>query len=287
MALLASAFLVASRFVVVFPILRALHQGHRASLLPAINLAQMSEFAMVIAAIGLSYGHIDRHTVSLLIFVFAFTSVASTYLIGYSHPLQEWLARLLRKAGLEDLDHGQDTDAATHALAGKDVVLLGFFTEASALVHEYEMAPAGEGRRMLERLLVIDFNPEVHVELTRRGIACIYGDVASMQTLHHAEVHAARLVVSTIPDTILKGTSNLRLLQQARRLCPEASVVVTANRAASALELYDAGADFVFVSRLHSAAQMAVILEQGLAEGFDGLREAQIAHIRQRDEVLK
>ena len=33
--------------------------------------------------------------------------------------------------------------------------------------------------------------------------------------------------------------------------------------------------------------QMAAILEQGLAEGFDGLREAQIAHIRKRDEVLK
>jgi len=283
MALLASAFLVASRFIVVFPILRALRQGHRASLLPAINLAQMSEFAMVIAAIGLSYEHIDRSTVSLLIFVFAFTSVASTYLIGYSHPLQEWLSGLLRKAGLDDLDRGENSDAGTHALAGKDVVLLGFFTEASALVHEYEMAK----HPLLNRLLVIDFNPDVHAELQRRGISCKYGDVASMQTLHHAEVHAARLVVSTIPDTILKGTSNLRLLQQARRLCPEASVVVTANRAASALELYDAGADFVFVSRLHSAAQMAAILEQGLAEGFDRLRETQIAHIRKRDEVLK
>ncbi|HEY3583252.1 MAG TPA: cation:proton antiporter, partial [Casimicrobiaceae bacterium] len=84
MAALASLFLVASRFVVVFPILRALGLGHRASLLPAINLAQMSEFAMVIAAIGLGYQHIDRSTVSLLILVFAFTSVASTYLIGYS-----------------------------------------------------------------------------------------------------------------------------------------------------------------------------------------------------------
>ena len=283
LALFASAFLLLSRFIVVFPILRALRQGHRASLLPAINLAQMSEFAMVIAAIGLSFEHIDRSTVSLLIFVFAFTSVASTYLIGYSHPLQEWLSGLLRKAGLDDLDRGENTDAGTHALAGKDVVLLGFFTEASALVHEYEMAK----HSLLNRLLVIDFNPDVHAELQRRGISCKYGDVASMQTLYHAEVHAARLVVSTIPDTILKGTSNLRLLQQARRLCPEASVVVTANRAASALELYDAGADFVFVSRLHSAAQMAAILEQGLAEGFDRLRETQIAHIRKRDEVLK
>ena len=111
----------------------------------------------------------------------------------------------------------------------------------------------------------------------------MYGDVASMQTLHHAEVHDAKLVVSTIPDTILQGTSNLRLLQQARRLCPHANVVVTANRAASALELYDAGADFVFVSRLHSAAQMASILEQGLADGFDALaRRADRAHPQAR-----
>jgi len=231
----------------------------------------------------LSYQHIDRSTVSLLIFVFAITSVASTYLIGYSHPLQETLAAWLRKAGLADLDQGQDSDTSKRTLAGKDVVVLGFFTEASALVHEYEMAK----HPLLARLLVIDFNPDVHAELTRRGISCKYGDVASMQTLHHAEVHDAKLVVSTIPDTILKGTSNLRLLQQARRLCPHANVVVTANRAASALELYDAGADFVFVSRLHSAAQMASILEQGLAEGFERLRAEQIAHIRKRDEVLK
>ena len=108
-----------------------------------------------------------------------------------------------------------------------------------------------------------------------------------MQTRHHGEVEHAKLVVSTIPDTILKGTNNLRLLQQARRLCPHAKVVVTANRAASALELYDAGADFVFVSRLHSAAQMASILEQGLEGGFERLRAEQIAHIRRRDEVLK
>jgi Kef-type K+ transport system membrane component KefB len=283
LALLASAFLLVSRFVVVFPILRALHLGHRASLLPAINLAQMSEFAMVIAAIGLGYKHIDEKTVSLLIFVFAITSVASTYLIGYSHPLQERLGGWLRRIGIKDLDEGRPKAAPSASLVPKDVVILGFFTEASALVHEYEMSR----HPMLERLLVIDFNPHVHAELARRGIACKYGDVASMQTLHHADVHAAKLVVSTIPDTILKGTSNLRLLQQARRLCPHAAVVVTATRTGAALELYDAGADFVFVSRLHSAAQMASILDQGIREGFEALRAQQVAHIRERDEVLK
>jgi Kef-type K+ transport system membrane component KefB len=286
LALLASLFLVASRFVVVVPILRALELGHRASLLPAINLAQMSEFSMVIAALGLSYQHIDQRTVSILIFVFAITSVASTYLIGYSHPLQERLSHWLQRAGLADIGGEGSADAA-RPHSGKDVVFLGFFTEASALIHEWEMAPPRGKHAMLARLLVIDFNPDVHAELTRRGIACKYGDVSNMQTLHHAEVEDAKLVVSTIPDTILRGTDNLRLLRHARRLCPHAKVVVTANRAAAALDLYEAGADYVFVPRLHSAAQMAAILERGLAEGFDELRVEEIERMRQRDEVIK
>ena len=290
MALLAAAFLMLSRFVVVFPILRALGLGHRASLLPSINLAQMSEFSMVIATIGVTYHHIGEETVSVLIFVFAFTSVASTYMIGYSHSLQELFAGWLRSAGLKDLDAAapaapEAPEAPLHA--GKDVVLLGFFVEASALVHEYELA-AKDGRHpVLDRLLVIDFNPQVHAELKRRGIACLYGDISHMETLHHADIHDAALVISTIPDTILKGTDNQRLLKQARRLCPRAKVVVTGNRAASALELYDAGADYVFVPRLHSAAQMASILEEGLARGFDDLRAVQIEQLRRRHEVLE
>ena len=286
LALVASLFLVASRFGVVFPILRALRQGHRTSLLPSINLAQMSEFSMVIAAIGLAYGHIDVKTSALLIFVFAITSVASTYLIGYSHPLQSVLARWLAKASIRDLGHADAGGRAGHAHADKDVVLLGFFTDASALVHEYEMGETPQAQAMLERLLVIDFNPDVHAELSRRGIACRYGDVANMDTLHHAGVHAPKLVVSTIPDAILKGTSNARLLQLVRRLWPDAKVIVTASGPKSALHLYDAGADFVFVSRLHSAAQMAVILEQALDDDFVAVREAHVAQIRRRREVL-
>jgi hypothetical protein len=283
LALLATVVLLASRLIVVFPILRAMRLGHRASLLPAINLAQMSEFSMAIAAIGVGYGHIDQKTVSVLMFVFALTSVSSTYLIGYSHALQERLNGVLRRMGLRDLDSGP-ADTPSRTRSGKDVVLLGFFTEASALVHEYEIL---DSESILQRLLVIDFNPQVHAELVKRGIACRYGDVSNMETLHHADVHDAKLVVSTIPDNILKGTSNMRLLKQVRRLCPHARVIVTANRAGAALALYDAGADYVFVPHLHSSAQRAAMLEEGLAAGFDHLRAAHIDQLRQRDEVIK
>ena len=285
-ALIASLFLIASRFIVVFPILRWLGLGHRTSLLPAINLAQMSEFAMVIAAIGVGYQHIDQRTVGILIFVFAITSVASTYLIGYSHPLQQALGGWLRKLHLKDLDEGE-AEATAPAHAGKDVVVLGFFIEASALIHEYELAAVGRRHPLLDRVLVIDFNPQVHAELKRRGIACLYGDISHMETLHHADIHGAALVVSTISDTMLKGTDNMRLLKHARRLCPHARVIVTANGPGAALEMYEAGADYVFVPRLHSASQMCEVVAQALQEGFNKVRDEHIAQLRRRNEVLK
>jgi voltage-gated potassium channel Kch len=199
--------------------------------------------------------------------------------------VQERLAGWLRTVGLKDLDAGTDAPGA-RLHEGKDVVLLGFFVEASALIHEYEMKAVDGRHPVLDRVLVIDFNPVVHAELKRRGIACLYGDISHMDTLHHADIHDARLVVSTIPDTMLKGTDNLRLLKQARRLCPRARVIVTANRAVSALELYEAGADYVFVPRLHSAAQMAAVVEEGLANGFETLRGSHIEQLRRRHEVL-
>jgi len=287
LAVLASAFLLLSRFIVVFPLLRQLRLGHRASLLPSINLAQMSEFSMVIAAIGLADHHIDQKTVSVLIFVFALTSVASTYLIGYSHRLQKLLAGSLQWMGLEDLDARTVDAPAVPTHAGKDVVLLGFFVEASALVHEYELDGKSGRHPLLDRLLVIDFNPLVHEELIRRGIACVYGDISHLETLRHAEIQNAALIVSTIPDTMLKGTQNLELLRTSRRLCRRGKVIVTASRTASALELYQAGADYVFMPGLQSAAQMASILAEGLEHGFAGLRAEQIERLRRRNEVLQ
>jgi hypothetical protein len=43
----------------------------------------------------------------------------------------------------------------------------------------------------------------------------------------------------------------------------------------------------VLVPRLQSAAEMGEDLERGMAEGFDALRAAAIAQMKQRDEVIK
>ena len=285
LAALTSVFLIASRFLSIFPVLYLMRYGHRVSLIPAINLSQISEFSLVVASLGLAFGHINSQAVSLIIFVFVITSTTSTYMISYNHQIAVWLSRVLSTLRIRDLD----SSAAEAAPATpKPVVFLGFFREASAIIHEFELngAQGNERHNLLDDILVIDFNPVVYSELKRRGIECIYGDIAHMETLHHANIHHADLVISTIPDQILKGTNNERILRKIRQLCPHARAIVTADGPHKALALYERGADFVFIPRIHSSAQMAQIIESGMRDGFDNIRDQEIAHLRMRDEVL-
>jgi hypothetical protein len=283
LAALASLFLMASRFLSVSPILYGAGSGLRASILPSLNLSQMSEFSLVIAALGLSLHHVEASTVALLIFVFVITSVTSTYLITFSHPAQAALGRIGRALGLRDRDEAPEKGAEQ----ASGVVMLGFYRDASSILHQFEMsAKGGDAHPLLDDLLVIDFNPEVLKELKRRGIRSLYGDVASMDTLHHASIHEARLVICTLTDTVLKGTSNARLLGQLRKICPQAEVVVAAETLDGALKLYAAGADFVFVPRIHSAHEMAEVIGAAVTEGLSVVRAEQRALLEQRNEVL-
>ena len=286
-ALAASAFVMVSRLSVV-PILYALRLGHRASLLPAINLAQVSEFSIVIAVLGRSLlkPQIDSDVVTIVIMTFAITSVVSTYMINSSHKIQRALSKMLKVLRVKDLDVGE---AAPARKASRDetVVFLGFFRDASSILYELESGgTAVDGQVLLDKVLVIDFNPKVMGELRKRGISCVYGDIAHADTLRHAGIEAAELVVCSITDDVLRGTSNLRMLRNVRATCPTAKVMLTTEHIPHALQLYEAGADFVYIPRLHSASEIARLLTDGLAEGFETARAAEVERLSARKEVL-
>ncbi|HYD48787.1 MAG TPA: cation:proton antiporter [Terriglobales bacterium] len=285
LALLASAFLIASRFLTIFPILYATGNGLRTSLLPSINLAQMSEFSLVIVNLGAGFGHVSPQVASLLTFVFAITAIVSTYLITYNHPLQKRLGGLLQRLGLHDPQLGTAlSSGGEHPPPA--IVFLGFFREASSILHE--LLDGGECERLIprDRLMVVDFNPDVHRALNQRNVPCMYGDIASMETLQHAHITEAKLVVCTLPDSILKGLDNRRMLRQLRRVAPKAQVVVASETIHGALALYDEGADFVVIPRLHSARYLAETLAGATGMALDELRQREREALRQRNEVL-
>lgn len=284
LSMAASLFLAASRMLAVFFVLYRAGQGLRTSLLPAINLSQMSEFSLVIAALGVSLGHVSSQTVAMLTLTFTLTSVASTYAIAANHEIERFLTLRLQRLGFADKERGTEGDGEKGRAA---VVFLGFYRDASSILHEFEM----EARRehpdeMLHEIQVIDFNPEVLDELKRRGIACLYGDISSQETLHHAAVHHANVVVSTLPDSILKGTSNLRLLKQLLKICPRARIIVASETISGARTLYEAGAHFVFVPRFHPPHRMAEVIRAAREENLEQTRAEEHRALLGRDEVL-
>ncbi len=282
----AAMFVLLSRVLTVYPVLYALKNGNRVSLLTSINLANMSEFSLVIAALGLKSNHIDGGTLAVVIFVFVLTSVAATYCIPYSHPIQMALSRILQSIGFKDIGIAAE---AREEQTEKDIAMLGFFRVASSLVRELQEQKAAHRDDILDKLLVVDFNPNVHTKLRTMGVKAIYGDVSHMDTLHHAGIHEVKVVLSTIPDTVLVGTDNLKMIKQIQSLCPHAKVIVTAESAARALKMYAEGADYVFLPRLLAAQHLIPVIQDmigGDADRIQSLKTTQIEKLSQREEII-
>ncbi|MBM3132066.1 MAG: sodium:proton exchanger, partial [Chloroflexi bacterium] len=259
-SLLASLFLIASRFVAVSPILYSMKKGIRVSFLVPLNLAQISEFALVIVAIGMTYNHVNADVMTIVLFTLMITATASTYMMTYSHGLYLAADRIFKKLGLKDVGGKEEQPAEEDT--PRPILFLGFYRIASALLHALEK----QDPSITEKIAVIDFNPDVHRKLNRRGVKCVFGDLGNTGTLSERGLEHAKVVVSTIPDTILKGTSNLALLNYTKRVNPTARVIVTAESVDMAKRLWEAGADFVILPHVEASERTAAILEQLLTE---------------------
>jgi Kef-type K+ transport system membrane component KefB len=279
-ALVISAFVFVSRLLTVFPCLHWLRQGYRSSLLPAFNLAQISELSLVITAIGSNFGHVSQKTQGIIAYAFVFVAILSSYAITVSEKLLAWTTPLLRQLGIQD-QGGQTVFNTKHSVHPR-IFLLGFFWTASSLVEEITRhAP-----HLLSELLVIDFNPNVNTELRQRQIPVVYGDITQRDTLLHAGIGSAEVIVCSLPNSILRGATNLKLLQQLRGLNPSAKIIMHAELFPDIEKLYAAGADYVSVPRLIEAQELRRVLEAALSGLIQQKREELDTELQRRKEVI-
>jgi len=289
-ASVASAFLIISRIIVIFPILYFLKNGLRISLLTSINLTQLSEFSLVIAALGVSAGHISRDTLSVIIFIFVITSITSTYMIKYNDFIQKKLALILKNVGFKSFKDTAVIKEEKKLSPEKDIAILGFHRTASSLLYELMNNNRFSKISLKDKLVVVDFNPEVYQSLQTIGIKVIYGDISHLDTLIHAGIKNAKVVISTIPDTILVGTDNLKLIKHVRNICPEAKIIVTAESIERALNMYAEGADYVIIPRILSAQNIMSVVEMILENKeneFNNLIQNEINMLKNRDEIIR
>jgi len=284
LALLIAAFTVVSRVATTFAPLYLMKQGLRASLLPALNLAQISEFSLVVIQTGVAAGHIQTRTASAASFAFVVLAVLSTFVIMRSDPITRFAIGPLKRIGLRDLDHDHASDAGHEDGHGqaRRIVILGFFRAASALLSEIER----RNPPLLDQISVVDFNPNVFRTLADRGLHVIYGDISNVDTLLHAGVGKAELIILSVPDALLKGADNEKLVRHVRALNPTARIVATADLLADVDDLYAAGADYVTVTRITDAHELYAVIGAADAGLLGDKRTEMDTQLAERKEVL-
>jgi len=288
------------RWAGIFVPIYFLGGGGRPASITTVNLSQVSEFALVICAIGYEKGHIHKETLTILIWTFLLLAVMASYLINGNSAIYNFLYSCIEQEHWKDahrrtsirrstrseqpltFDDKQETteideeageeeieeDEEEHADSNRDILALGLFTVGHALVKILEK----ENPKLIGRMHIIDLNTEQAQALKARGLGASYGDISSAEVLSHAMASAPKVVISMVPDTMLRGVNNLRLLELSAQLWPETQFIGTAENQSQANDLYKAGAAYVVMPVDLSAQRLATVL--GGAKDVSDLRDS-------------
>jgi len=242
-ALVFSLFVLVGNPLIVMAIMGSMGYRKRTGFLAGLTVAQISEFSLILAALGVSLGHINRETLGLITLVGLITISASTYMILYSHPLYErlapWLSVFERRVAHREMDALVDGEGRV------DILLFG--------LGRFGAAVAGSLRERKCRLLAVDFDPEAVRRHARAGLDARYGDAEDPEFLASLPLSRVNWVVSTLRDPAINRT----LLQGLRHQGYPGKVALAVASRREAEPFEKAGVDLVLVPYADAAREAA------------------------------
>jgi hypothetical protein len=256
--------------------------GSRGSLVPAINLGQMSEFSLVLATLGVSLGHVSRDFLSACILTLVASFLLSSVLMPKVHVIHNFLSPWVDRFRIKETKTPDESKGEPEHKVPR-IILLGFYREASSFLEELTRRHT---QTFLEDLLVVDYNPETLAKLRERNVQAVYGDVAHSETLRHLHLDKAAIIISTVPDHLFKGTSNVKLLRTLQELAPQALHIVTAETIDAARQMYAQGASYVFIPRIVAAHYLVDVIERIQSNRLDAIKQGAEKFLGQWQETL-
>lgn len=238
-ALILSALVLIGNPLILMAILGFMGYKKKTSLQTGFTVAQISEFSLILMALGVSLGHVTQEHLSLVTLVGLITIFGSTYLVLYSDSIYKRISPLL--SIFERANAREPRMRVKHA----EIVLFG----CNRIGHDFLHVLEKFGRPFI----VVDHDPDRIAELQARGIPALFGDAGDPDFLETIDFSRVELVLSTVPDTEV----NALLHQTVRAESPEAVVIVVAHRVTDAIGHYEGGVDYVvlphFLGSKHAA----------------------------------
>jgi Trk K+ transport system NAD-binding subunit len=223
----------------------------RTSFLAGLTVAQISEFSLIVAALGLSLGHISNETMGLITLVGVVTIFVSTYMILYSGRLYQFLAEPLRVFERDDPFREAAIDSVIDARP-VEVILVGLGNYGSGLA-EYLL-------RRDKEILGADFDPGALEQWRQRGLPVVYGDITDPEMLEHLPLSKAMWVISTVRSKDM----NMALFTNLKKHGFTGKVALTATTDTEADEFARAGAHLTFRPFKDATEQAADAIDSAL-----------------------
>jgi Kef-type K+ transport system membrane component KefB len=244
---LLSLFVLIGNPLIVMCIMALLGYRARTSFLASLTVAQISEFSLILVAMGLRLGHLNERDVSLVTLVGIVTIAGSSYFIMHGDYLYKIFKRVLK---LLEFRKGRAEDVGEHEYYVNHTVLIGAHRMGSNIISALKAVE--------EPFLVVDFDPFIIETLKRREIPALYGDIDDEDIRELSGVTRARTVISTVPDA--KDTESL--LTYLKEMNPRCTIIVMAETEREARDFYKQGADYVILPHFIGGLQIAQAIHE-------------------------
>lgn len=268
-----SLLVVVGNPIIMLVIMGAMGFRRRVSFLTSVAIAQVSEFSLILAALGMKLGHIDQKVVSVITFVGIITITVSSYMILHADSLYLRFRQHLRlferkkKAYMEIPEKMKD-----------HWILFGYHRMGYHFLKTL--------RHRKKEVVVVDFNPQVIKHLDSQGVIAVYGDISDPEILETAHFETSNAIISSIGNVEISKV----LLRHLQRYKKQLKIILTADQLGDALELYKLGADYVIVPHLLGALALDDLIDETLASGskqsIQSLKTEQVKLISQQMKDL-
>lgn len=197
----------------------------RINFLVGISLAQISEFSLIILALGASIGHVSSDILATVTLAGIITIALSAYMTMYSQGFFEKVSGIVfeRKSRKSDRKISKDYNA----------ILFGYNRIGFSIL--------GSLKAIKKKYLVVDFNPDTVADLNKLRIPALYGDAYDTDLLDDLPLSKIELAVSTIPDP----ETSILLIESIRAVNSKAIIIVRAHSIEEAMDFYKKGATYV------------------------------------------
>jgi len=231
MIIVFSIFILIGNPLILMLIMKASRYTTKTSFLSGISMAQISEFSLIILAMGVSLGHIPQSIIAPATLIGLVTIAISTYFISYNHQIYN----KCKKPLLKFLPDVRVKKSVAKLKEKYQVILFGTHVMGSGLINQME--------KMKISYLAIDHDPVLVEKQKASGKNCLYGSADDSSFLDSLPIKSAKIIISTIPQIEV----NLPLLSFLKRKKKSINFICIANHFNDAERLYRNGASYVIM----------------------------------------